>query len=63
MCVEDPFSQIRSQMFIAIECWDKSYEFRKIEKVGKNHVPTCSVFAGPVTNYSLYNCECDCLLQ
>ena len=26
---------------IAITCWDKSYEFRKIEKLGKNNVPTC----------------------
>jgi len=27
----------------------KSYEFRMTEKVSKNHVPTCPVFAGAVT--------------
>ena len=27
----------------------KCYECRNIEKVCKNHVPTCPVFAGPVT--------------
>ena len=41
------------EIFIAIERWDKNYKFRKIEKVGKSHVPTCPVFAGPVTNRQL----------
>ena len=37
---------LSAETFIARACWD---EFRKIEKVGKNHVPTCPVFTGPVT--------------
>jgi len=39
---------LSAEIFITIACWNK-YEFRKIEKVGKNHVPTCPVFAGLVT--------------
>jgi len=38
----------------------KSYEFRKIEKVGKNHVPTCPVFAGPVTNGAVHPVMVQC---
>ena len=34
----------------------KSYEFRKTEKVGQNHVPTCPVFAGLVTNVATRVC-------
>ena len=53
---------LNAEIVIAIECWDTSYEFRKIEKVGKNHMPTCPFFAGPVTythftSFVLYDCS------
>ena len=34
----------------------KSYVQWNFEKVGKNHVPTCPIIAGPVT-YADFNCS------
>ena len=41
------------QILIVIEFWDKIYEFRKIEKVGKNHVPT-SLFLQAQSHFQFF---------
>ena len=38
-----------AEMLYAIACWDKKLRVQKDWKSRQNHVPTCPVFAGPVT--------------
>ena len=50
-CIVKPVKCLpRAENCIAIAQWCKMLCTMKVEKVGKNHVPTCPIIAGPVTN-------------